>query len=105
MGGGNLAVGASMVLTVLILTSLVAFIKTDTAPSASDIGCDSNGNTTTCEGSSPQSFLDAFFDVTISGIGAGGVIDGFYVLIMGGVLVVGFALVVGGIIGLIAGGG
>ncbi len=57
-------------------------------------------------GGSPQSFLDTFFDVSVTGISdAPAWFNGFYVLIMAGVLVSGLALIVSGIIGLVFGGG
>lgn len=94
-----------MVLAVVIITSFVAYLKTGATPSSDDIGCDTNGNATTCEGGSPQSFLDAFFDVAVSGFGAPAIIDGLYVLVMAGILIVGLALIVAGIIGIPLGGG
>lgn len=107
MAGGNLAAGSVMVLAVVIITSLVAFIKLDggITPSGEDVGCDTNGNATTCDGGSPQSFLDAFFDVSVSGFSGVAIVDGLYVLIMAGVLVIGLALIVAGIIGIPLGGG
>lgn len=89
-----------MVFFFIILNAVVAFIVADTTPSSDDFGCDSNGNTTTCEGNSPSGFLDTFFDVSITGIDdAPAIVNGLYVLISVGVLVIGFALIISGIIG------
>lgn len=102
---GNLAVGAGLVFAVLLLTALVAYLKDGVVPDSGAVGCDSQGNTTTCEGGSPQSFLDSFFDVAVNGFSGVAVVDGFYVLIMAGILIIGFALIVAGIIGIPLGGG
>lgn len=106
MAGGNFAAGIPMVFGVLIITSLVAFIESEDSPGSDDVGCDSNGNTTTCGGSSPQGFLDTFFDVSVTGIeDAPDWLNGFYILFMAGVLVSGLALIVIGIVGSVLGGG
>jgi hypothetical protein len=88
-----------MVFFVLITTAVVAFMVSGATPGGSAVGCDSNDNLTTCEGGSPSSFLSTFFDVAVSGFSGVAVIDGFYVLVMAGILVIGFALIVAGIIG------
>ena len=92
-------------LGVVIITAIVAFFVEDSTPGGSTVGCDTNGNATTCEGGSPQSFIDTFFDVSVSGFSGVAVVDGFYVLIMAGLLVIGLALIVAGIIGVPLGGG
>lgn len=102
---GNLATGSVMVLFVVIITSLVAFFVNDSTPGGTTVGCNTEGNSTTCEGGSPQSFLNTFFDVAVSGFSGVAIVDGLYVLIMAGILVIGLALIVAGIIGVPFGGG
>jgi hypothetical protein len=104
--GGNLAAGIPMVLLVLIVTALVAFIETDSAPDGSDVGCTYQGNSTTCEGGDVSDYMETFFDVSVTGLdGAPAWFNGFYVIIMAGVLVGGFALIISGMAGSIFGGG
>lgn len=94
-----------MVFFVLIMTAIVAYVVNGATPGGESFGCDTNGNATTCEGGSPTSYLDTFFDVAVSGFSGVAIIDGLYVLIMAGILVIGLALVVAGIIGIPLGGG
>lgn len=103
--GGNLAAGALIVLAILILNAFVAYLASGAIPATPSSACNSNGNTTTCGSGSPQSFLDTFFDVAVSGFSGVAAIDGLYVFVVVGFLVVGFALIVAGIIGTPLGGG
>lgn len=106
LGAGNIATGGLLILFVLIVVLITAFIQQGTTEVEGFGRCDNDGNTTQCESSSTGSFAAAVGDVAISGIdGAPAIVNGLYLLIMGGALVLGVVLVVLGIVSVPFGGG
>lgn len=106
MGAGNILAGGLLILFVLVVILLTAFIQQGTTEIDGFGRCDNDGNTTQCESGSTSSFAAAVGDVAITGIdGAPAIVNGLYLLIMGGALVLGVVLVVLGIVSVPFGGG
>lgn len=107
MAGGNLAAGIALAMTALTVHFLVAFMVSEGAnASVSGLaGCSNEDNLTECEDVSKTAFLSALLAVTISGFSDVPVVDGLYLITIGGAFVSGIVLIVMGLVGSIAGGG
>lgn len=86
--------GVTLILIPLVINSLIAIIATGASASTPPPGCTDTNNFTSCEQVGKTTFLEALFDVTVSGIEGFPTIANFiYVLIMAFLLVAGVLLV------------
>jgi hypothetical protein len=87
--------GLSIVLTIIVINSIVAFIISSSTAAPNIAGCTTTDNFTTCQSVSKTSFLGSLFAVTVSGIpGVPDIINLLYVLIAGGLLIGGIIMMV-----------
>jgi len=106
VAGGNAAAGLGLILTALIIHFLVAFMVSEGATvESSPAGCTKNDNATTCSSVGGTTFLHALLQITFEGWSGQPVVDGLYLLIVGGGFVAGVILFVLGIAGGVFGGG
>lgn len=106
MAGGNIAAGLSLIIGALIIHFLVAFMVSQGANIDSPIaGCTSSQNVTSCDNTSGTSFFTALLQVTFMGFSGNVVVDGLYLLIVGGSFITGVILFAAGIVGTPFGGG
>lgn len=95
-----------MVFFVIIVNLFVAFLQTGATDTFSPPGCTTGDNVTTCESVSKTSFIEAFFDVALTGLeGAPVIISALYVIVLGVLLIAGIVLIVLGAASVPFGGG
>lgn len=106
MAGGNIAAGLGLVFIALIIHFLVAFMVSEGATvNAPPAGCTGSGNATTCNNATGTSFFQALLQVTFTGFSGVPVVDGLYLLVVGGAFIIGVVLVAFGIVGSVFGSG
>jgi len=106
LAGGNAAAGLAIILTVLVIHFLVAFMVSEGATvESSPAGCSSSNNATTCSNVGGTTFLQALLSITFTGWSGEPIVDGLYLLLVGGGFIAGIILLSLGIAGGVFGGG